>query len=177
MPPTVRGHALHHHRRVPALMPLEQQGRPTPVRTRMTRSHQTLARRVQAISYRSIAMSGARATPPSKHILLERRCALRRLNWLVLGGIDCYDLVRRSRLPPGSAHLVRDFDSTHAPVRASPRTGVLFYNEKAKAQALGRGAGPFFGRAKARDGDRRSFDKSRELAPMVDPEFARIHSV
>ena len=90
---------------------------------------------------RKISDSGARATPPSKHILLERRCALRRLNWLVLGGIDCYDLVRRSRLPPGSAHLVRDFDSTHAPVRASPRTGVLFCNEKAKAQALGRGAG------------------------------------
>jgi hypothetical protein len=96
---------------------------------------------VQTHRCRKISDSGARATPPSKHILLERRCALRRLNWLVLGGIDCYDLVRRSRLPPGSAHLVRDFDSTHAPVRASPRTGVLFYNEKAKAQALGRGAG------------------------------------
>ena len=35
------------------------------------------------------------------------------------------------------------------PVRASPRTGVLFCNEKAKAPTLGGGA--FFGWAEARD--------------------------
>jgi len=62
------------------------------------------------------------------------------------------------------------------PSALAPGRGFYFTMKKRKPRPWVEARG-FFGRAKARDGDRRSFDKSRELAPMVDPEFARIHSV